>query len=333
MSQSGDTPPLALPPASTKSKGRRLLFLGFAMVVSMILGASALTILWYKVREEQAWNVPVQNTVDTSRLTDLEEKIRTVEGQLNALSERLENVELAKPVEPADEAAPRTTGMSAEAANDIALLKAEIAALQAQLKQTTQTADQIRNAALSSQNATQTSLGAIVALTQARAVASTGEGFAREWQMLRQFAGNDAVLQETLKSLEPMAAKGAPSLPLLRESFTALSDAAQAAAHKAEAQDWVDRLLTALRGLVSIRPLHPVMGEADLYGAIESDLAHHRLATALEKESNLPQAARDVLKDWRGQAESRLLLESLFTDVAEHLVPRPAAPATLPQEP
>jgi hypothetical protein len=318
MTQSGDTPPAAPVPAPDgarpKPKGRPSGFLGFVMVTTMVLVAIALVVIWHKVRDEQAWNVPVQNVGEPPRPDGTVQTVQALEARVAAMESRLARLEQAPP--PAMAPAPEAVGETPADLNaEVAALTSSLGELQSRLRQTEATADQGRDAALSS-------LGAVVAFTGLRLAAATGEGFAHEWEALRRFSGASPALQEAVDALEPVTAGGAPALPVLRETFAALAPAAAAEARKADAKDWKERLQAALQGLVSIRPLHPVAGADDPYGAIEDDLRHYRLIGALGKEGNLPEAARAVLKDWRRQAEARLLLESLLANVADRIVPQ-----------
>ena len=158
-----------------------------------------------------------------------------------------------------------------------------------------------------------------VAFAELRLATNTGAPFENERASLRHAAEQDTVVAALTAKLEPLAVSGAPTLETLRELFLSQAGAAQAAAHQAEARTWQDRLLAKMESLISIRPLHNSSGP-DLWAAIDADLAAHRLASALDKAAQLPEAAQSLLKTWREQALRRQEVETIMKDIAARLL-------------
>lgn len=267
----------------------------------------------------------VMETPTVSADTDIEQKLSQLETRVNELMSRLDKLEQepapsgialseAAPAAPSAPAGPSVEEVT-RLKNEVINLSAALSAVQLQLKQSVQSADQTRSAA-------QTEVAAAVAFAQLRAVTSTGAGFAREVQMIRQAAENDAVVRENLAILDPLAENGAPSIAALREEWTTLKGAAQSALRRAEAQTWKDRVLAELKGLINIRPAHSEAGQEDQLGLIDKDLASYHLGAALEKVKALPESAQKIVKDWRSKAEARQNIDMAMNALAARLTER-----------
>jgi hypothetical protein len=324
MTQSGEDPN-SLPPQPPVRHRLRLFRLLLIFIVSVSIGA-ALS-FWMNAQKESQTGIsvqtPVLDTASPSRLQALEDQMHRVDDQLNALSARVEKLEQAPAATREPASAVNTSGDVDRLKKEIQSLTESLNALYSQVRQSTQTADETRNAALAT----------VLAFTQLRAIARDGQGFSHELQMMRQVAGNDGITMEALAKLDPIAANGAPTLTALREEFDALAAPAHAAERKAAAQTWQERIFAELLGLVSIRPLHPKPGEAGSYGVIEDDLEQHRLDAALELAKALPEAAQAVLKDWIAKAEARQTVDTAMNTIAAHLVSRMQPVETPPPSP
>lgn len=188
--------------------------------------------------------------------------------------------------------------------NEIQSLSAALSEVQSQLKQTAQN------------QANSKGIAAVIAFTQLRIVADRGDSFAAELKNLRQVTPDDAEMSGAIAMLEPVASTGAPDIASLRGSLSALVGQAEAAQRNAEATDWQSRAMAEVSRLISIRPLR---SDAGLFSVIDRDLERHNLSEALAKADELPDASREVLKDWRAAAERRQNLDEAMNRLAERL--------------
>ena len=263
---------------------------------------------------QSAVQTPVVDAIGLSQFQAVEDKFERLDNRVSELAARLDKLEqagLAATPNGAD-ASEATSADNAKLKDDVAALSTTVGDIQNQLRLAAQAADK-------NHFADQATLAAVVALMQLRVLADRGEGFTAEYETLALATAQNAPLHGFVTKLEPLAAEGAPSLALLREEFAGLRHAARAAVIRAEAKDWIDRVLAALRSLVSIRSLYPEGGGEIGLEAIQADLAQHRLAAALEKVDALPEAAREVLKTWQARVEARRKLDESLKAIAAML--------------
>lgn len=258
------------------------------------------------------------------RIASLEQQVQVLDTKLREMNARVDKdaSDSASVVVPGAQPAPTptvTAGTTAHMQDDLAALSASLAALQAEVKQNS-------NSAAQTQQLTQDTLAASIAYTQLRETALTGRGFATELTALRSVVGNNKNFQEPLARLEPYTAQGAPTIAVLREEFVALKPAADIAADKAIAQDWEHRLLADLRGFISIRPLHGTAGSenaADPLAASEVAIESGDLSGALDTIKILPTEAQDVLKNWQEKAKARLAIDAALHDLGDRFITHP----------
>ena len=310
MSASDETPQTA--PPRRRSLAQRLLlallFLLTATVVAVV-GKSML----HLGETAAVQDIPTHQTDVLSG----KQKLHALNERVDALSTRVSKLEMQPATLPTATATPQTSAVPANPSRDaeVTRLKSDmqaltntVAALQEQLKQT-------NNATDSGQKQV---LAALV--NSLSAVAQSGKSFKNELTFLRQAAAQNQALGESLALLEPVAATGAPNIETLREKWAGLARHVEAALRKAEATTWQDRLIAEVQSLVIIRPLHPQADDLNVSTSIGEDLAHAKLDAALTKVSALPEAAQNLIKDWREQAEARQKLDAALAQINRHLM-------------
>ena len=148
--------------------------------------------------------------------------------------------------------------------------------------------------------------GIVVALSQLRAVAASGRPYAASLAAARQLAGGHAAA--VLSALAPAAAGGAPTLPVLRRDFDALSPALIAAATRTQGEGWLDRAWNKLKSTVVVRRTgRSVAGDSPsaLVAQAETELADGDLGSAIALVRRMPTPAQQVAAGWLARAERR----------------------------
>ena len=150
--------------------------------------------------------------------------------------------------------------------------------------------------------------GVVVALSQLRAVAASGRPFAAALAAARELAGGHAAAAAVLSALAPAAAGGAPTLPVLRRDFDALSPALIAAATRTQGDGWLDRAWNKLKSTVVVRRTgRSVTGDSPsaLVARAETELADGDLAGAIALVRRMSTPAQGIAADWLAGAERR----------------------------
>ncbi len=278
------------------------------LVILAVIGAAIAVLPYCPWFNRMHGGLAAQDFAATKqRLTDLESRVEVLDKQLNAL-----NAQATAPADVKTQAGapPESAAEVAHLQNDMIALSSALAALQTEVKQT-------GTHAMHSQQATQASLAAAIAFIQLREAATAGRSFTAELAAMRDATKNDTGFQESLSKLEPLAAKGAPALPVLQEELIALETSAATAIAKNDAQTWWEKFLAELRGLVSVRRMHGG-GATDAFTIMETALAQGDIAGALEAMKNLPPDAQQVLNGWREKAEARRAIDENLRALAAH---------------
>jgi hypothetical protein len=194
---------------------------------------------------------------------------------------------------------------------DLASLSASIGAMQTEVKQASTAAREIRQAA-------QSSFAAAIAFMQLRAAAEAGRGYAPELSSLRATAPSDAQFRDILSRLDTSAAKGAPTLSQLREEYQELEGTLTVAVDRSEAKTFWQRVLAAIRGLISIRPEHG--GTVGVDAQIENALAAGDLKTAVAASKDLPKELEPIIRDWQNRVEARVVIDESLQELADRFV-------------
>jgi hypothetical protein len=301
---------------------RRIIF-----VCILVFALAAVVLAWIAC----PWVLRMREARAPQDLVQIQQRMSVIERQMQVLDGRLSELDarMGKNSESESTAAAPTAVPSAALAHvqsDLVALSSAVTGLQAELKQTGSTA-------VHTQQATQSSLAAAIAFIQLRETAEAGRGFVSELAALRAAVKNDGALQEPMGRLEPYAAKGVPTLDTLRTMFMGLESPVSVAIDKAAAQNWRDRLMAELKGLISIRPLHGG-GASDDFTEAEAALVSGDLSAALAATGNLPAEGEDVLKDWRLKAEARQTVDAALHELSDRFIARTElAPPSTRDEP
>ena len=154
--------------------------------------------------------------------------------------------------------------------------------------------------------------GIVVALSQLRAVAASGRPYAAALAAARELAGGHAAAAAVLSALAPAAA-GAPTLPVLRRNFDALSPALIAAATRTQGEGWLDRAWNKLKSTVVVRRTgRSVAGDSPsaLVAQAETELADGNLGSAIALVRRMPTPTQQVAAGWLARAERRAGIEA-----------------------
>ena len=154
--------------------------------------------------------------------------------------------------------------------------------------------------------------GIVVALSQLRAVAASGRPYAAALAAARELASGHAAAAAVLSALAPAAA-GAPTLPVLRRDFDALSPALIAAATRTQGEGWLDRAWNKLKSTVVVRRTgRSVAGDSPsaLVAQAETELADGNLGSAIALVRRMPTPALQVAAGWLASAERRAGIEA-----------------------
>ena len=160
--------------------------------------------------------------------------------------------------------------------------------------------------------------GIVVALSQLRAVAASGRPYAASLAAARQLAGGHAAAAAVLSALAPAAAGGAPTLPVLRRDFDALSPALIAAATRTQGEGWLDRAWNKLKSTVVVRRTgRSVTGDSPsaLVARAETELADGDLAGAIALVRRMPMPAHQVAAGWLARAEHRAGIDAALAEL------------------
>lgn len=313
MTSSDDHLPPALESAMPSARKRSWLkrFMAAFAVLLVLLAAGAYLVWQSGSREteraltsEPVAHVPVRDEETQTRLQALEEHLRRVDERLDKL----------------EQAAPAPVATAEVPAGDSSALQKQITELMTSLADLRETVKQVEQKTEQNRREAQDALSRLLAFSQLRTVALSGEAFTQEEQAMRQAAGQDSALLDSLARIEPLAPHGVGDFTSLRDDYEALRHPAETALRKAEAQGWWDRVIVALKGIVSVRPLHPTDAGDDVFATIASDLEHHRLNLVLERLAELPEPAQAVLKDWRDRVEARQRLEVTLNEMTSRLM-------------
>lgn len=249
--------------------------------------------------------------------------IQRERGSLSPVASALPIVDRALPepivskLMPVEEEKPQVLGSQEgeKLKEEIRALAAALAAMQAKLDQSVQLVDAGRTAA-------SIDAASAIAYVQLQRVALSGLPFEAERQLMLQTIGADAKLFETLTSLEPLAQSGATPLVVLRAQWRDLAAPARAAMRQEAAQTWLDRLIVALEGVVSIKSLKNPLGDDLAFAAVDRDLEEGHLSAALEKVAALPPTVQTVVAEWSARARARAGVEALLSTLTTRLIER-----------
>jgi len=130
-----------------------------------------------------------------------------------------------------------------------------------------------------------------------------------------------------LTVLKPFAEKGAPTAGVLAGDFAKISPAILAAAEPPSSAGFVDRLIANMGKVVKVTRVGEVAGDdpAALVSQIGAALARGQIGPATAAWARLPEAARQLSKEWAGEAQSRLAADQAARDILDDAMTRLAA--------
>lgn len=240
---------------------------------------------------------PVVDGTLAPRVQTLEEQIRTTNERIDRLTEQLNKME------PTGVALVESSGTPSNDA--VAALKNDIASLTASVT--------------SARQATQAQVASLITFTQLRIASQGNAPFSQEWQAMVKASNGDLPLNEALRQLEPLAAKGAPTALELADELDMLTLETESALQRAGAKNWWERIVAELKSLISVRSTSSTAMDDDPVAALRRDVISGKMDTAIEKLNAMPPEAREVLKDWRAKAETRRDVNAALDRIAGRL--------------
>jgi hypothetical protein len=201
----------------------------------------------------QYWRM--QTSMATQDVVEIQQRLTGLENSVRALDERVDVLSNAAPQAPtaSGETPSATTKQSVQ---DIARLQSDLVAVSSALTMLQNEVKETRSHAQHSQQATQSTLASAIAYIQLRSVALSDQPFTAELSAMRDASPDDTDFQKALGKLEPYAASGAPTASQLRDDLMSLESSASAAIDKQAAQNWWEKFVAELKGLVSVRHIH-----------------------------------------------------------------------------
>ena len=125
-------------------------------------------------------------------------------------------------------------------------------------------------------------------------------------------------------ALRPFAEKGVPTKAVLAAEFADVGDAIIRAATQASPNaGFLDRLLTGIGSLVTVRPTGPIAGDdpAAIVSRMRAAAAAGDFQTALNERDSLPAAGKDASVDWAAAAKDRATIDALIVRIAQSVKP------------
>lgn len=165
----------------------------------------------------------------------------------------------------------------------------------------------------------------VLAAGQLREALTRPAPFAQELEALNALAANDAAVARVVAALDPMAATGIPTRPMLDARYDAMASRVIQAEIAPEDAGWIDRALARLAGLVTIRKTGAdVEGEAvsAVLARSEAKLKTGDLAGTVTALAALQGSAAAALSPWLKDARARLAAERAATELSRHVIGR-----------
>ena len=288
------------------------------LVLIVVIGVAGMTFVGRKLQGNGT--IFSEEVVDAAQLS----------GKIDSIDLRLKQVEKAlahfdqSATSVASDGAVEAKGQGVQ---DIDKLKLGLAGLSNALETLQTELEKTAKKQNENNHSAQSGLSTLLGYVLLQRAAFSGHPFEKERQDLRKVADADTGLVDMLLKMEPFALTGVTTPQALLKEWGKVSTEAQAALRKAGAQTWIDRIVVALEGLVSIRSLSPKANDSLSFGAIGIDLEAGSLAAALEKVVALPLEVQEVIAPWRKKLEARAAVESSLNAMASHLLMRGVEPA------
>jgi hypothetical protein len=352
-------PPMAAPPPALPRRGIGLAALSLLFAVAALAAVATRPFWEPRLADALGWTptaapiasdevAALRSEIEALKRTPAPAAERTVD--LSGFESRLATLE-ARPIDPAPDPAlgprlgaaeERLASMAAQLQGLAAALPPQIAAQRESLAQLTQQMFQTRLELQSLRREVQgNSLPQLQAqaralmLMQLRAAIQTPVPFAAELQSAVQQAAADpalqAVLMPSFTALEPVAARGAPTLAQLAAALPPLIREQARAAYDAPEARWWERLLARLSTVLSVRPGPGSGGDGSLAAALsqaEAALARDDLDAAIAAFA-AQQSLPAPVEAWVARVRDRQTLNAALGPLGQGIVqalPRPVAP-------
>lgn len=157
-----------------------------------------------------------------------------------------------------------------------------------------------------------------IAITALRRASERGEPFTGEVDMVAALG----VPAEDVSALRPFADRGVPATSALVAVFPVVADAILTASATSDPDaGFIDRIVSGLGGLVSIRPAGPIAGTdapaivSRMVAAVDAG----DLAAALAERAGLPEPGKTASAEWASRAGDRVALDALVERIARAL--------------
>jgi hypothetical protein len=157
-----------------------------------------------------------------------------------------------------------------------------------------------------------------IAITALRRASEGNAPFATEVDM----AASLGLAAADIAELRPLAATGVPTTATIAASFPATADAILSASSAGDPNaGFLDRVVSGLGSLVSIRPAGPIAGTdpSAIVSRMEAAVEAGDLATALAERDGLPDAGKQASAEWASEASARVTVDTLVDRIARSL--------------
>ncbi|MEM8987323.1 MAG: mitofilin family membrane protein [Pseudomonadota bacterium] len=156
-----------------------------------------------------------------------------------------------------------------------------------------------------------------VALTNLTQEALNGRPYARQLDILKQYAPDNPAVED----LSAYANRGLPSLARLKNDFRIVTRAVDRADAKENAAGPFGRLWANFLSLFTVRQIGEMEGETAeaILARAERRMAEDDLPAAVRELDNLTGAPAEAAADWLARAKTRLALDALVKELSDSL--------------
>lgn len=166
--------------------------------------------------------------------------------------------------------------------------------------------------------------GIVLAVGHLARAVQDSEPFAAQLTTLKVMAGNDTALLAAVKSLEPFAAAGVPTLARLRAEFPTVALAVSRDEGAARGQEWHDRVLNRISSLVTVRRTGPEAiaagGTPGLLATAEQALTAGELKAAVDAVGKIDGPGAKAAAGWLAEARARLAADQALAALEDRAI-------------
>ncbi len=245
-------------------------------------------------------------------------------AQVSALTSRLDALESAlatvKSSDTADTGAAAAVGASVHALSErIAQLETDLASAKAMESRLTDMEERAQ-----AEPSGEAKAAVVLAVSNLEHAVMSGGPFASELNSLKAVAGDDAALTGPIGELEPQAASGIPTLIELRAQFPAVADEVSRVYAEWTGEDWVDKALSRVTSLVSVRKTgEDAVAAKGTDGALaqaDAALAEGDVAAAVKLLEDLEGPPAKAAAPWLSEARKRLAAEAALKELRQRAI-------------